>query len=147
MANTSKKIFYVILTVIIVTGGVWLLFGQRGAILPSSSAEQVSTQTESKIKVTLIAGDKTYTASIPKDGSVYYVMTTLASSTTAHFTFKAKEYPGMGYLIEEINGVKGANGKYWTFYVNGKSSDVGVSQYKLKNGDVIDWRYGGLSSQ
>jgi len=74
-------------------------------------------------------------------------MTVLASSSATPFVFKAKEYPGMGYLVEEINGIKGAGGKYWTLYVNGKYATVGVSQYKPNDGDVIDWRYESLPPQ
>ena len=29
----------------------------------------------------------------------------------------------------------------WLYKVNGQSSNVGSSQYKLKNGDVIEWKY------
>jgi len=147
MASTNKKILYAILTIVIIAGGASLFLGKKGVILPSSPAEQTSAQTKSEIKVTLNAEDKTYTASIVKDGSVYDVMTALTLSSVNPFIFKAKEYPGMGYLIEEINDIKGANGKYWTLYVNGKYATVGVSQYKLNNGDVIDWKYENLPPQ
>jgi len=54
--------------------------------------------------------------------------------------FKEKTYVGMGKFIEEINGVKGNGNKYWIYYVNNKKAEVGVSNYKLKSGDVVSWK-------
>jgi hypothetical protein len=57
--------------------------------------------------------------------------------------FTEKNYAGMGYLIEEINGQKNniKENMYWFFYVNGQSSQAGVSQYILKSNDVIEWKF------
>lgn len=75
----------------------------------------------------------------PKNHSVYEAMTALASTTD--FTFKSKYYPGLGFFIEEINGVKNADGFYWTLYINGRYSTVGASQYILKDKDRYEWKY------
>ena len=94
-----------------------------------------------KIKVFISIGDKKNDFFIPGGSTVYEAMVLLSASTTADFNFKAKEYSGIGYFIEEINGVKNAGGKYWTLYVNGKYAMVGVSDYKLSAGDKVEWRY------
>ena len=64
-------------------------------------------------------------------------------SLSAHhpLTFTSTYYSGLGYLIDELNGVKNENGMYWTLYVNGKYSVVGASGYKLSEGDSIEWKY------
>src|SRR3989338_9106921 len=54
---------------------------------------------------------------------------------------KDETYIGMGKLIEEINGSKNDGNKYWIYYVNGKKAQVGVSNYKIKAGDVVSWKY------
>ena len=54
--------------------------------------------------------------------------------------FKYKEYSGMGKFIEEINGIKNEN-KNWIYYVNNIKADVGVSNYKINNGDIVSWKY------
>jgi hypothetical protein len=54
--------------------------------------------------------------------------------------FKEKDYPGMGKFIEEINGIKNGE-KNWIYYVNGKKATVGVSNYKLNEGDIVSWKY------
>lgn len=60
---------------------------------------------------------------------------------TASKNIKTKEY-SFGKLVDSINGVvNGTDNKYWILYVNSKKSDVGAGDYKVKNGDVITWRF------
>ena len=55
--------------------------------------------------------------------------------------FKEKKYPGMGKLMEEINGVKNSGDKNWIYYVNNKKANIGVSNYKINKGDTVSWKY------
>ncbi|MBI5222729.1 MAG: DUF4430 domain-containing protein [Candidatus Magasanikbacteria bacterium] len=58
-------------------------------------------------------------------------------------SFSGKDYPGMGMFVEEINGVKNDNqaNKYWIYYINGQSAQVGISNYIIKPNDLIEWKY------
>ncbi len=60
---------------------------------------------------------------------------------TTNFSFKGRTFPSLGFFVDEINGQKNAKGFYWTLYVNGVYSTVGASQYVVKTGDVIEWKY------
>lgn len=86
------------------------------------------------------------------DGKDYY--TEFTSSTTVYdlmnqleaknkISFSGKEYAGMGFFVDEINGVKNDNlaGKYWIYYINGESAQVGISNYVIKPNDLIEWKY------
>lgn len=110
-------------------------------VKPLTNQTPAETGPAEKIGVSLAAGDKVYQISILKGSNVYDAMISLAASSTAHFSFSAKEYPGIGYFIEEINGVKNAGGKYWTLYVNGKYAPVGASDYKLLEGNRAEWKF------
>lgn len=55
-----------------------------------------------------------------------------ADVTTKHYSF--------GDLVTSIDGSYGTGPKYWTFYVNGKESDVGASSYITKNADTLEWK-------
>lgn len=48
--------------------------------------------------------------------------------------------PGLGEFVEMIDGLKPAAEEFWAFYVNGKSSTVGASNYITQEGDVIEWK-------
>jgi|SRR3989344_1844352 len=54
--------------------------------------------------------------------------------------FGAREYSGLGYFIESIGSLSEGNGKFLTYFINGKRASVGVSSYLLKHGDVIEWK-------
>ncbi len=51
--------------------------------------------------------------------------------------------PGQyGILITEIDGKKnGTNGQYWSYWVNNQMGEVASDVYRLKPGDVIEWKF------
>lgn len=54
-------------------------------------------------------------------------------------TTKASQY---GEYVDAIDGHKGGDeGKYWSFYINGKMSDVGAGSYVQKGGEQIVWKF------
>ncbi|MCC7160150.1 DUF4430 domain-containing protein [Candidatus Nomurabacteria bacterium] len=112
--------------------------------LPISDYPAEKTYTEEKKKANSnqvlieINGIKYKTNYI--DGmSVYDSMNQLKNEREINFV--EKNYIGMGKFISEINSIKGNGIKNWIYYVNGVEAQVGVSNYKIKNGDVISWRY------
>ncbi len=102
-------------------------------------------QEESKaptISAKLIISGQTYSVSLPENSSVYNLM--IGARDMHDISFGGKEYIGLGFFVDEINGVKNnANGsnKYWIYSINGKKADVGISQYIVKEGDTINWNY------
>lgn len=57
----------------------------------------------------------------------------------ATVTTKQSSY---GEYVDTVNGVQGGtDGKYWTFYINGKMAQVGAADYKTKDGDKIEWKF------
>ncbi|HAE36971.1 MAG: hypothetical protein UR85_C0009G0021 [Candidatus Nomurabacteria bacterium GW2011_GWF2_35_66] len=123
---------------------------------PPSTKEAVKVekvlQIESKalsvnmIKVSLNVFDKKYEVETKEGTSVFEMMKILEEKSTPlnTFSFQYKEVSGLGSFITEINGVKGTPGKYWMYYVNDKLASVGVSQYILKDGDIINWKNEGI---
>lgn len=72
-------------------------------------------------------------------GSVADFMDKLKQEEKINFT--EENYAGMGKFIESINGIKNSGDKNWIYYVNNKKADIGVSNYQIKNGDIVSWRY------
>ena len=88
--------------------------------------------------MSVIVGEATYVGSVPAGSTVLDLMNALKAEG---LRFEGKEFPGLGLRIDSVNGVSSDNGYYWFLYVNGKSSDAGVSQTKVLPGDVVEWRY------
>ena len=80
-----------------------------------------------------------YEGEIAEETSVYDFMAKLRGEGKISFT--EKNYLGMGKFIDTIDGMKGDGEKTWIYYVNGKKASVGVSNYQIKPGDVVSWKY------
>lgn len=109
----------------------------------SSPAMNTSTpiQTQNTIPVSLAIADKNFSANVPARSSVYDLMIILSQKN--ELTFSGKNYSGMGFFVEEINGLKNdpSSGKYWIYYVNSQTANLGASNHILKPGDNIMWKY------
>lgn len=83
--------------------------------------------------------DLKYESEIKDPISIYDFMEKL--KIEGKIDFKEKNYIGMGKLIEEINGIKNSGELNWIYYVNGQKANIGVSNYKINNGDIVSWKY------
>ncbi len=82
----------------------------------------------------------TVTYSQPYTGSpsAFTLLQNVADQEKIEFTYKKYSF---GNLVENIGGYKNTPEKAWVFYVNDQSSSVGASDYLLKPGDKIEWKY------
>lgn len=98
------------------------------------------------IKIELEVSDKKYETEVKEGSSVFEAMEKIKNDSVMDnsFDFKYKETPGLGNFITEINGMKGAPGKYWIYYINNEKATIGASKFILKQGDIIRWNQEGL---
>lgn len=76
----------------------------------------------------------TESAKAKTDESALSVLSRTHAVETKHFSFG-----DVANSIDQTAG--GTDGRYWIFYVNGKMSDIGAGEYKVKSGDVITWKF------
>ncbi|MBI2024204.1 DUF4430 domain-containing protein [Candidatus Giovannonibacteria bacterium] len=140
----SKKFIYSIIALILIILAAFIVL-KKEILAPTEpiSKNEISnngSEENNSIKVKLsINGEEPREISVPKSSTVYRAMEIAASSSI--ISFKSKTYAGLGNFIDEINGVKGSNNKFWIYYVNGKSATVGASQYVLSPGDLVEWKF------
>lgn len=94
------------------------------------------------IPLTLVINETSYPIEILPGQTVYDCLQT--AQNQGRIQFSAREYGGdLGYLVEEINGVKNSvrDKKYWIYYINNQKATVGVSNYKPIAHDIISWKY------
>ena len=104
----------------------------------SPSPLQSSVKTEPESSAFFEVNGIKYEGKIPGEISVYDFMEKLKKDKKINF--EARNYAGMGEFIESINGIKNSD-KSWIYYVNGKKAEIGVSNYKIKKGDIVSFRY------
>ncbi|MEK7390741.1 MAG: DUF4430 domain-containing protein [Patescibacteria group bacterium] len=79
---------------------------------------------------------------ITATSSVFDVLKSAADANNLNLGFK--DYgKSMGIFIESIGGVgeDPAGKKWWQYWVNNAYSQVGVSNYNVKHGDVIEFKF------
>ncbi len=105
----------------------------------NSPPTQDIIKTENKNNAFLEINNKRLETTIPEKENIYDFMVKLKEE--GKIDFKDKTYSGMGKLIEEINGIKNNGEKNWIYYVNNQKANIGVSNYQIKSGDVVSWKY------
>lgn len=119
----------------IIIGGILLFLPEKYTVV----VEKEIILPVNNSKAFLEIGEGKYEGAINESTSIYDFMTELRRK--GKINFKEKNYMGMGKFIEEVNGVKNSGEKNWIYYINGQKANVGVSNYKLINGDIVSWKY------
>ena len=132
--NKSKYILIAFVLAAVALSAIFLYVSRDNIIL-----ENFSAATGENLQISLKVGTQTYAVEVESGATVLQAMQKL--STESDFSFNGREFPGLGYFVEEINGVKGNADKFWAYYVNDILASVGVSQYVLKTGDIINFKY------
>lgn len=73
------------------------------------------------------------------EGKTVYELLTKASQDQ-NIPIETKQYD-FGVFVESINGYRSGTSKSWIYFVNGESGQVAADQMKVKNGDLIEWKY------
>ncbi len=77
---------------------------------------------------------------IPSGLNLFEILKMKAKEKDIEFSYK--DYGGsMGIFITSINGFSNTKDKWWQYYVNGEYAKVGISNYKVQVGDVIEFRF------
>lgn len=112
---------------------------ESSAIAGSSTVQPASASESNKSFATIKVRDKTYSVAVTPNETLLDAMNALASASD--FRFTGRNYPGLGFFVDSINGARNEKGLYWVFYVNGVTATGGASITLLKNNDVIEWKY------
>lgn len=132
----NKKIIIIVLVSLSLLGVLFFNFNEIvEEKLPSANPIGNSYGVKTILKINEVS----YEYEITSQTTVYDFMDKLR--TEGKINFKEKNYTGIGKFIIEINGIKGNGDKNWIYYVNGIEAQVGVSNYKIKPGDIVSWKY------
>lgn len=137
-SNGMRKVLWGIVIVVVIACGVSFYASREEAREAKISQEQSASVT---LSVDGLYQQKK--VAIVSDETVLGVLSVLNTSDPA-LALSTKEYPGMGVLVDGMNGKKnGTEKKYWQYKVNGVMPQVGADSYKLHDGDSIEWFFAG----
>jgi len=107
--------------------------------LQSTPPARITDQESREQQTVKPSGADSFTFTATADGTVLDAMNVLAAQ--GKLMFSGRDFAGLGFLVEEINGQQSSDGYYWILRINGVLSEKGVSQAQLAIGDVAEWRY------
>ena len=119
---------YVALVVVVITLAGGAFFTQQWFV--ETYSKQSTSETSRATSVTFTA---------TTTNTVLETMRSLSAGRA--LSFSGRDFPGLGFFVEEINDQKNTNGYYWILAVDGKKSELGVSSAIVHPGDVVEWRY------
>ncbi len=96
------------------------------------------TESQNDVHVNFKIDEQSFSLNVPRESSLYEALVLAEKAQLT--TFSGKEYPSLGFFVGDIGELHGGDGNYLIYYVNGKEASVGVSAYKLKDGDTIEWK-------
>ena len=124
--------------ILLVVGGAWYFGPFRS---DNSKTNSDNVEVNAVDQVYLVIDNESIDLSANSGTSVLDLMNT--AQVESKLNFSGQEFEGLGFLVQEINGVKNSSDEntYWTLYVNGEMAQVGVSEQKISSGDIIEWKY------
>ncbi|HPS21699.1 MAG TPA: DUF4430 domain-containing protein [Candidatus Paceibacterota bacterium] len=101
-------------------------------------SENILASSNKQFATLEINGTKTE-SELTESGTIYDFMK--KARTDGKINFEEKNYAAMGAFVEEINGIKNNGEENWIYYVNNAKANIGISNYKLKPGDTVSWKF------
>ena len=132
-----KKIYLVLAALLLLTVG--------------SGCAQSSNQGEVKGTAQVVQQEAKVTLKITADTTQSYEIKVQDGSSALDLLQKASSENGFTVIVEDSSYGKfisaiadkkgGTDNKYWMYYVNGQQAQVGAADYKVKAGDVIEFKF------
>ena len=142
MKNLQNWIIAGVALIILLVGGYFVTSNvnqpEEASTTDTTQDQQVGSQVEVKIDY---AGESEKTTEV-KTVSVTEGQTAWEAiqSAVGLENIEYQDYGGdLGIFMQSINGVKPPGSKFWLFKVNGMGAEVGVSSYKVQEGDKLEF--------
>jgi len=143
MKNFKKTfLLFVIVFFIGMVAGVFITKYQAELEQPTI----ISKPEEITVSLMLDFGDgtiKTYTdIKLNKNKTVLDLLKRCSKDVQNHFELDYDIHPEWGAFIKKIGEKENRkDDKYWQYWVNNIYATIGASQFELKNGDVVEWKF------
>ena len=147
--NKTNTLLITILIVFLGFVAIWFSFFAKLKTPPSTvstptpTQESTTNESQNKVYLTIDYGNGneiSYEKELNPSGSLNVFDLLKEGLDTNQVTYETKSYD-FGIFVKSINGFESGADKSWIYFVNGQSGQVAADLYKLKPGDVVDWKY------
>ncbi len=149
MKNTQKIILGIIGAIIIIGIGIWGFSQNPASVTNNTNVSSANinanansaAQIQTSLQIDRQNGStvKVFSVKMEKDSTALAQLQKAAADNNIPLEIKTESF---GSYVDSLDGLKGGtDGKYWMYSVNGKTAEVGADQYKLAEGDVVEWKF------
>ena len=138
-----KKTTILLTAAIIISIGTGIFVYERPQDDPAKDSNIEAQKANAIITINNGSGQTEQRIDINGNMSLFDTMKEMEKASKIDFEYTESE---MGVMIESINGTKNDPQKnlYWMYKINGESSSIGASQYKIQPNDTVLWEYKGF---
>jgi len=138
-----KTIKFIIIALVFFAVGFFLGQSYQWPNLTPEAAKQPLVQ-EQKITYSLQFSDSDriefHDIQLLENQTVLEILRKLAAENS--LVLEVKNFEGIGSMITKIGDkANGQENKYWQYFINGAYAQIGADQYKLKDGDAVEWKF------
>lgn len=142
----KKLKFLLIPFFLLFVGAIFLFFffsennKDSGQSLENQNVTETPIQSE-KVNITIDFGNNKavyQTFDYQESQSAFGLLESLAEMELIEMETQQYDF---GIFVKSINGKESSAEISWIYFVNGEPAQVAADQYKLKSGDVVEWKY------
>jgi len=137
--ETMRK--YIVPLLIIALATSFLLFKNYNSNKTSLVPENQQTGYEARVSLAIDFGNKevkNFDTTIGIDDTAFSVLKNTVEKENINLETKQYDF---GVFVKKIGEFESTAKKSWIYFVNGESGQIAADQYKLKNGDKVEWKY------
>jgi hypothetical protein len=123
--------------IVLIVGISWVQHSQT-----SRQARTIEQPQTASISLSIQSLYRNKQVSVSAEETVLQVLQAL-DTQDSQMQLATKEYSGLGTMVTGLHGLQnGTSKQYWQYKVNDVMPQVGAGDYKLKNGDSVEWFFG-----
>lgn len=138
--NKNNTLQIAVISILVILLGISFSAYLRKESSPQNEQKSEAHQT---VRLTLMIDDLYFDKQVTaNNGDTVLEVLEMLDKESSELNLVTKEYPGLGVLVESINGkTNGTDGKYWQYFVDEVMPQIGADKLELKDGDSVDWRF------
>lgn len=107
-------------------------------IFPSKPIENKLEKSQTTVKIVFEDKEFESTYELSEDSNAFSLLQRIAEENDIEIVSKQYDF---GVFVQSIDGLESNADMSWIYFINGESGQVAADQMKLKDKDIVEWKY------
>lgn len=103
--------------------------------------ERIEKKETGQVKLVLDFGEEkvsTHSVNLDDSATVFEILSQICQENNLNLVSEDSDF---GVFVSQIGEKTNTKDLFWLFFVNGKMGQVAADKFKLKEGDLVEWKY------